>query len=153
MAEAFHYPPELFSLLVDTIPLLCRSKQSVVLFLRGAGVAPEDLEEAERSLKADRNSINKFEIVRNVLTKVNARGDNGLRARREILKRVVEFESFETCWESDQYKAKGLVASIREAVNKKDSFTRMKQERDTERDERAAKQQAERTTAAEAGED
>ncbi|CAH1905829.1 Restriction endonuclease [Candidatus Nitrotoga sp. HW29] len=149
MAEAFHYPPELFSLLVDTIPLLCRSKQSVVLFLRGAGVAPEDLEEAERSLKADRNSINKFEIVRNVLTKVNARGDNGLRARREILKRVVEFESFETCWESDQYKAKGLVASIREAVNKKDSFTRMKQERDTERDERAAKQQAERTTAAE----
>lgn len=48
-------------------------------------------------MKTDRNSINKFEIVRNVLTKVNARGDNGLRARREILKRVVEFESFETC--------------------------------------------------------
>lgn len=149
MAEAFHYPPELFSLLVDTIPLLCRSKQNVILFLRGAGVAPEDLAEVERSLKADRSSINKFEIVRNVLTKVNARGDNGLGARREILKRVVEFESFETCWESDQYKAKGLVASIREAVNKKDSFTRMKQERDAERDERAAKQQAERTAAAE----
>jgi hypothetical protein len=149
MAEAFHYPPELFSLLVDTIPLLCRSKQNVILFLRGAGVAPEDLAEVERSLKADRNSINKFEIVRNVLTKVNARGDNGLGARREILKRVVEFESFEICWESDQYKAKGLVTSIREAVNKKDSFTRMKQERDAERDERAAKQRAERTAAAE----
>lgn len=149
MAEAFHYPPELFSLLVDTIPLLCRSKQNVILFLRGAGVAPEDLAEVERSLNADRNSINKFEIVRNVLTKVNARGDNGLRVRREILKRVVEFESFETCWESDQYKAKGLVASIREAVNKKDSFTRMKQERDSERDERAAKQRTERTAAAE----
>lgn len=149
MAEAFHYPPELFSLLVDTIPLLCRSKQNVILFMRGAGVAPEDLAEVERSVKVDRHSINKFEIVRNVLTKVNARGDNGLRARREILKRVVEFESFETCWESDQYKAKGLVASIREAVDKKDSFTRMKQERDAERDERTAKQQAERTAAAE----
>src|SRR5688500_360404 len=133
MAEAFHYPPELFSLIVDTIPLLCRSKQNVILFLRGAGVAPEDLAEVEQSVKTNRNSINKFEIVRNVLTKVNARGDNGLRARREILKRVVEFESFETCWPQDQYKAKGLVASIREAVNAKDSYTRMQQERDAER--------------------
>jgi len=32
MAEAFHYPPEILSLLVDTIPLLCRSKKDVVLF-------------------------------------------------------------------------------------------------------------------------
>ncbi len=149
MADVFHYPPELFSLLVDAISLLCRSKQDVILFLCGAGVVPEDLAEVERSVKADRNSIKKVEIVRNVLTKVNARGDNGLRARREILKRVVEFESFETCWESDQYRAKGLVASIREAVDRKDSFTRMKQERDAERDERTAKQQAERTAAAE----
>lgn len=149
MAEAFHYLPELFNLLVDTILLLCRSKQNVILFLRGAGVAPEDLAEVERSVKADCNSINKFEIVRNVLTKVNARGDNGLRARREILRRVVEFESFKTCWESDQYKAKGLVASIREAVNKKDSFTRMKQERDAEREQLVAQQKAERAAAAE----
>ena len=147
MAEAFHYPPELFRLLIDTIPLLCRSKQDVILFLRSAGVAPEDLAEVERSVKADRNSLSKFEIVRNVLTKVNARGDNGLRARREILKRVVEFESFETCWENNQYKAKGLITSIREAVDKKDSFTRMKQERDAERNERLAKQQAERAAA------
>ena len=34
----FHYPPELFSLLVDTIPLLNRSKKDVLLFFRGAGV-------------------------------------------------------------------------------------------------------------------
>ena len=27
MDIAFHYPPELFELLVDTIPLLCRSKE------------------------------------------------------------------------------------------------------------------------------
>lgn len=119
------------------------------MFLRGAGVAQGDLAEVELSVNADRNSINKYEIVRNVLTKVNARGDNGLRASREILKRVVEFESFETCWENDQYKAKGLVASIREIVDKKDSFIRMKQERDAERDKRLAKKQAERTAAAE----
>lgn len=148
MPEVFHYPPELFNLLVNTIPLLCRSKKDVILFLRGAGVAQEDLAEVELSVNADRNSINKYEIVRNVLTKVNARGDNGLRASREILKRVVEFESFETCWENDQYKAKGLVASIREIVDKKDSFIRMKQERDAERDKRLAKKQAERTATA-----
>ncbi|TPG50275.1 restriction endonuclease [Rhodanobacter glycinis] len=134
MSDAFQYPPEVFNLLVDTIPLLCRSKQNVILFLRGAGVAQEDLTEVESSLRADRNAINKFDIVRNVLTKLNARGDSGLRPRRELLKRTVEFESFETCWPTDQYKAKGLVASIREAVDAKDSFTRMRQEREAERE-------------------
>lgn len=42
MADPYHYPPELLSLLVDTIPLLCRSKNDVVVFFRGAG-APEQL--------------------------------------------------------------------------------------------------------------
>ncbi|WP_287951387.1 restriction endonuclease [Snodgrassella sp.] len=143
-AEAFHYPSELFNLLVDTIPLLCRSKKDVVLFFRGAGVAPEDITEVANLVLHSPNTINKYDIVRTVLTNVNARGDSALRARREILKRVVEFESFETCWENDQLKAKGLVASIREVVHKKDSFTRMKKERDTERNERLAKQHAER---------
>ena len=149
MADVFHYPPEVFNLLVDTIPLLCKSKQNVVLFLRGAGVAQEDLAEVEHIVCTNRDAINKFDIVRNVLAKLNARGDSGLRPRRELLKRVVEFESFETCWPADQYKAKGLVASIREAVNAKDSFTRMKQERDAEREQVQAQRQAERAAAAE----
>lgn len=34
----FHYPPELFNLLVDVVPLLNRSKQDVLVFFRGAGV-------------------------------------------------------------------------------------------------------------------
>lgn len=107
-----------------------------------------DLAEADRIVSSNPNSINKFEIVRNVLTKVNARGDSGLRARREIIKRVTEFESFETCWPEDQLKAKGLVASVREAVNAKDSFTRMKQERDTEREQVLSRQRAEQAAAA-----
>lgn len=64
---------------------------------------------------------------------MNARGDDGLRTRREIIKRVVEFEDFSICWPADQLRAKGVVASLRDVVNVKDSFTRMKQERDTER--------------------
>lgn len=148
MAEAYHYAPELFDLLVETIARLTRAKKGVVLFLRGAGVADEDLAEVEHTVATNPESINKFEIVRKVLTKVNARGDSGLRPRREIIKRVVEFESFETCWPEDRLKAKGLVASVREAVNVKDAFTRMQQEREAERDVTRARLRAEQTTAA-----
>lgn len=149
MTEQFHYPPEVFNLLVDTIPLLCRSKQDVVLFLQGAGVASEDLAEVSRIVRTNRDAINKFEIVRNVLTKVNARGDSGLRPRREIIKRVTEFDNFDTCWDSDRLKAKGLVAELGKTVNVKDSFTRMKQERDAEREQTLARHRAEQAAAAE----
>ena len=149
MAEQFHYPPEVFNLLVDTIPLLCRSKNDVVLFFQGAGVTPEDLSEVSRIVQTDRRSINKFEIARQVLTKVNARGDSGLRARREIIKRVTEFDNFETCWDNDRLKAKGLVSEIGKTVNVKDSFTRMKQERDLEREKAASQRRAEQAAAIE----
>lgn len=148
MANPFHYPPEIIILLTDTIPLLCRSKKEVILFLQGAGVESADLAEMASLVQRNPSSVNKFEIVRDVITKLNLRGDSGLRARREIIKRVVEFENFESCWESDQYKAKGLVATIREEINKKDSFTRMKLERDAERADRVARQQAERNAVA-----
>lgn len=145
MSDAFHYPPQVLELLVETVARLNRSKKSVLLFLQGAGVAQEDLAEMDRMVKTNAASISKFEIVRNVLTKVNARGDSGLRARREIIKRVVEFENYETCWPEDLLKAKGLVSSVREAVNAKDSFTRMTQERDAEREQVIARQRAEQS--------
>jgi Restriction endonuclease len=148
MTDVFHYPPDVFELLVNTIPLLSKGKKGVVLFLRGAGVADDDLAEVSGIVNTSPDEINKFEIVRRVLTKVNVRGDSGLRPRREIIKRVTEFESFESCWPADQYKAKGLVASVREAVSAKDSFTRMKQERDTEREKDLSRQRAEQTAVA-----
>lgn len=144
MAERFHFPPEVFNLLVDTIPLLCRSKKDVVIFFQGAGVTQDDLDEVAHIVQANPGSINKYDIARNVLTKVNSRGDSGLGARREIIKRIVEFEEFSTCWPNDQLKAKGLVADLRKIVNVKDSFTRMKQERDAEREQALAHQRAEK---------
>lgn len=147
MAEQFHYPPEVLNLLVDTIPLLCRSKKDVVLFLQGAGVDPSDLADVSRIVRTAPESINKYEITRTVLAKVNTRGDSGLRPRREIIKRIVEFEDYSTCWPNDQLKAKGLVASLRDVVNVKDSFTRMKQERDTEREQVLARQRADQAAA------
>ncbi|MBK1724147.1 restriction endonuclease [Thiocystis violacea] len=137
----FHYPPELFNLLVDTIPLLNRSKKDVLLFFRGAGVTSVMLGDLEQRLKTTPKEINKYEITRTVLDRLNARGEATLRQRREVLRRVVEFTNFDSCWTEDKLKAKGLIASIREVVNQKDAFTRINQEREKERQARLAQAQ------------
>ena len=137
----FQYPPDLFNLLVDTIPLLNRSKKDVLLFFRGAGVREEIFHDLSEKLQVTPLEINKYEIVRTVLERLNERGERALRERREILHRIVGFTSFDSCWESDQLKAKGLVASIRDVVNQKDTFTRMTIERDQERQARLAETQ------------
>jgi restriction endonuclease Mrr len=58
-----------------------------------------------------------------------------------VLRRVVDFANFDSCWPDDQLKAKGLVASIREVVNQKDAFTRMNNAREEERRARLAETQ------------
>jgi restriction system protein len=140
----FHYPPELFNLLVDTLPLLNRSKKDVLQFFRGAGAPNDVIDELAKRLKEAPSEINKYEIAHSVLDQLNLRGEVTLRARREVLRRVVEFTNFDTCWPADQLKAKGLVTSIREVVEQKDAFTRMKQERDHERQQRLDKAEEER---------
>jgi restriction system protein len=131
-----HYPPELFRLLVDTIPLLCPSKKDLLVFFKGAGVSSAITGDFAQKIASDPNSVNKYEIVREVLVRLNDKGEATLRERREVLKRVVEFEDFSTCWPNDQLKAKGLVAEIRRVVDVKDSFGRMRQEQETERQKR-----------------
>jgi hypothetical protein len=139
MAQVYHYPPELLQLLVDTIPRLCRSKRDLLTFFRGAGVSGVAIDGLERELDADRDAVGKYQIARTVLVGLNERGDDGaLRQRREVLKRVVEFEDFSTCWPNDRLQAQGLVAQVQKVVNAKDTFTRMTQERDAERQQRMA---------------
>ena len=140
MIGTYHYPSELMSLLVDTIPLLFRSKTDVLLFFRSAGVSPEFTADLADRVKIDRDGVSKYEIVRTVLARLNDKGDAALRERREVIKRVVEFEDFSTCWPNDQLKAKGLVAEIRRVVNVKDSFTRMQNERESEKAMRRTEQ-------------
>lgn len=142
MNITFHYPPELLNMLIDTIPLLCRSKQDTLLFFKGAAVAEELTSDLWRRVGSDRRSITKYEIVRNVLTRLNERGEPTLRERREVLKRVIEFDDFTSCWEGDRLKAQGLVAQIQKLVNVKDSFTRMKDERERERQQNIEKREA-----------
>lgn len=83
----YHYPPELLSLLVDTIPLLCRSKKDTIIFLRGAGVSTGITSDIEQRVFYDRDNITKYEIVRTVLTRLNEKGEatlkNGERFSKE----------------------------------------------------------------------
>jgi|ERR1022692_41768 restriction system protein len=142
MSIPFHFPPELTLLLIDTIPLLCRSKRDVILFFHGAGVAERLTSDLSRKIEADKGSVTKYEIVRTILTRLNQDDDANLRERREALKRIIEWEDFSTCWPDDQLKAKGLVAEIRRVVNVKDSFTRINQEREKETHRRMAEKEA-----------
>ena len=128
----YHYPPDLFQLLVDTIPRLCRSKMDVLLFFRGAGVRESILRDLRQRLAEDASSINKFYMVRTLLARLNEAGDAALGERRALLQRVHDFEEFSTCWENDRLEAQGLVGQIRQLVNIKDSFTRIRQEREEE---------------------
>jgi restriction system protein len=137
----FQYPPELLQLLVQTVPLLCRSKKDVLLFFRGAGMDFQFIEDLWDQVDQNRESISKYELTRIMLTRLNEKGEVTLRERREILKRVTEFEDFSTCWPEDQLKAKGLVSEVRRVVNVKDSFTRIQQERERERKDRTAEYQ------------
>jgi hypothetical protein len=140
------YPPELNQRLIDTIPLLCRGKRDVVSFLKGCGVPDAMLADVARQIDNDRNSINKYQIVRSVLNQLNdlyrQGNDRVLGPLRLITRRVIEFENFSACWPDDQLKAKGLVAEIRGIVDVKDAFTRMGQERDRERAARMAEANA-----------
>ncbi len=143
MDITFHYPPELFSLLIDTIPLLCRSKQDTLLFFKGAGVPDSQTTDLSNIVRANREQTSKYAIVRTVLTRLNECGEPSLRERREVLKRIVEFDDFSACWENDRLKAQGLVSQVQKLINVKDSFTRMNQERESERRERLAVKDAE----------
>jgi hypothetical protein len=133
MDISFQYPPELLNLLIDTLPKLCKSKPDLLLFFQGAGVNEQLLAPHRTLLRNDKNSFNKYPVTRDLLTKLNELGERGLRERREILKRVTEFQDFSVCWEKDQAPARGLVAQIRELVNVKDTFTRINIEREMER--------------------
>jgi hypothetical protein len=143
MDIVFHYPPELMNLLIDTIPRLCRSYEDTLLFFQGAGIEFAVTADLWVLLKNDRKSLNKFKIARTVLTRLNEQGEATLRERREIVKRVTEWEDFSTCWDNERLKAQGLVSQIRGVVNVKDSFTRMKDERERDRQQHSLQRDAE----------
>lgn len=135
-AIIYHYPPELLNLLIEAIPCLCKSKKDMLLFFRGAGVPPAYMKDVSRRVLNHPEEIRKHEIARVVLSRLNEKGEATLRERREVLKRVEEFEDFSACWPNQVDRAKALVADIRRVRNVKDSFTKMRLEKDAELEKR-----------------
>lgn len=122
---AYHYPPEVFEAVVQAVPLIVRSKQDVLTFFRGCGVNQSLIEEL-RTWTMQGSDKSKYHITRRILTDINELGDSGIRVRREVIKRITEIENFDASWENDRLKAQGAVAALRDLVNKKDTFTRLK---------------------------
>jgi restriction system protein len=131
--DVYHYPPELFEVLVEAIPALCKSKQAVLDFFRGAGTPLALLRTWQTQVQSDRDAVKKADIARDVLRALNEGGDALIAPRREVIKRVSEFEDFSSCWHNDRMRAEVSVYKVREIVNRKDSFTRMNIERERER--------------------
>jgi len=130
------------NLLVDTIPRLNKSKRDVILFFKGAGVPNIITQPLEQAVIRDKNSISKYQIAREILEKINQQNDTYLRERREILKRVCEFDTFDGCYDNDRAIAKANVAEISKLVKMKDTVTKYQTHLETERQEKiAAKKQ------------
>jgi restriction system protein len=121
---AFHFPPDVFSAIVDAVPLLTRGKKEVLTFFQGCGVTAVRLQPLLAQIAND-PKLSKYEITRELLTELNAQGDAGLSARRQVIRRIAEFEDFASCYPDNQLKAQGAVARVRQLVNTKDAFTRI----------------------------
>ncbi len=127
----YHFPPDVFDALADAIPLLVRARKDVLLFFRGCGVDRKLLEDLTIRMDWDRD-FGKYAATRHVLTVLNDRGEPALRERREVVRRVAEFDEFASCYPDNRLKAQGAVATVRQLVNKKDAFTRMDLAREEE---------------------
>ncbi|MFG1609549.1 restriction endonuclease [Actinoplanes sp. NPDC049265] len=130
---AWHFTPDLVDRVVETIPVLVKSKQQTLDFFRGSGTPEALLDDLRRQLGSDPQSVSKYHITRTVVRRLNEGGDELLAARRELVKRITQWEDFSLSWPNDQDKARGLVAAVRQLVNARDAFTRMQNERDQER--------------------
>jgi len=137
--SAYHFRPDVYGALKEAIPLICRSKRDVLTFFRGSGLRHARLTALEALLGTDPDAVGKYPATDDLLKVANEdTSDEGLRIRREIVRRVTDFNDFERCWPDKQQAAKGAVQTVRELVQEKDAFARMAQARDEERRARMA---------------
>lgn len=148
--QIYHYSHDVMQALIEAIPLITRSKQDVVSFFRGCGVQTSIVEHIAAEFGRN-SSYSKYHATRYVLETVNRDGDSALRARREIIRRVAEFEDYSLCWPNNALQARGAVSAVCDLVNRRDSFTRMQQAYEseerahrTQRDEELARVAAKR---------
>lgn len=126
-------PSDIFELIVDTIPRLVKGKVSVIQFFESCGVPWVHLIEVKRALAENRERITKYQIARMVVSKLNELGEVELRSRRDVLRRVVEWEDYAGSFANDRERAELNVHRLRKLTGMKDAVTRLKQDLQTER--------------------
>ena len=92
----FHFPPDVFDAVVDAVPVMTRGKRDVLLFFQGCGVDRKYLGSLEPWTAQESSGLCGTYSCPS-LTHLNEIGDSGLRQRREVLKRVSEFDNFSSC--------------------------------------------------------
>lgn len=134
VVHAHHFTPDLNAALVEAIPLICRTKTDVLSFFWGSGFRGPQYDELAKLLRDDSSLFRKHQAVRSLLDAANENLSNeGLRLRREIIRRVTSFNNFASCWPDDQVRAKGAVQIVRELVQEKDALTRIVQAEERQR--------------------
>ena len=143
MALSYHFPPDLFNLLVDAIPRINRTKKDLLAFFKNFGTPISLLNKYYPLINYDPKQISKKDITREVLEYLNSKDtDEYLGIRRQLLQRVVDFTAFNTCYDNDVDSAKARIYEIKQLVNLKDSVTKQEQFIENERQEKIkAKQQ------------
>ncbi|MBI2395956.1 MAG: restriction endonuclease [Deltaproteobacteria bacterium] len=126
--DAHHWTPDLLVNVTRALTKLCRAQENVLDFLQGSGVDRALLAPWRSRLAVDRKSVRKKDIAEAVLRQINDGGDRTLAQRREVIRRIVQFENFDQCWDDDRTEAKALVAEIRNLVELKDSVTILQQQ-------------------------
>lgn len=140
MSTYFHYPPDLFNLLVDTIPRLNKTKKDLLLFFQNVGVPSQHLHHYYVLLNTNRSQFNKFDVTREILGWLNQQSDRMLGVRRKLLQRVIEYEAFESCYPNDKDRAKANVADIKKMVQLKDTVTKFENLLNKEQNEKILRQ-------------
>lgn len=141
MDTYFHFPPDLFNLLMDTIPRLNKSKKDLLLFFQNVGVPKELLQSYYILLRENNSQFKKFNVTREILTYLNQSPEKMLGVRRKLLQRVIEFDAFETCYPNDKDRAKANVADIQKLVKIKDTVTKYENYLSKEQSEKIKRQQ------------
>ena len=150
MAISYHFPPDLFNLLVDAITKINRTKKDLLSFFKNVGTPMPLLNKYYSIVNYDPKQISKRDITREVLEHLNSSDSNEyLEIRRKLLKRVVDFTAFNTCYDNDVDSAKARIYEIKQLVDLKDSVTKQEQFIKNERNEKikAKQQQLNRLTA------
>jgi restriction system protein len=149
-STTWHYPPDFMTMMVDTMPLLVRSKPDLIAFFKGAGVNERHLASLRARVMRDRSSIGLYEIAKTILYAVNGQNDDeGLRARRELVKRVSEFTAFDKCYPDKAMAARGGVAAVKSFVHARDTTIRIEEAYRHERERNIARAEDEARAARE----